>query len=133
VVRRYERHRGATATSADGCGNDNVMVFNGDVVSGLDLPALLWRPTPRTRADVTASGEVADPRACGSVDDRPDGRVQAFLEKTDIRRRIRIKRRVLRLRPPYWSASGRGVVSVRTGRPFRAAAATPGLRARRLD
>jgi mannose-1-phosphate guanylyltransferase len=62
---------------------DTVMVFNGDVLSGVDLPSVV--ATHRAnRADVTLHlVKVADPRAFGSVPTSPDGRVEAFLEKTD--------------------------------------------------
>ncbi|MTD14117.1 NTP transferase domain-containing protein [Nakamurella sp. YIM 132087] len=60
-----------------------VMVFNGDVLSGLDLRAIL--DTHRSRnADVTLHlVQVPDPRAFGCVPTDPDGRVEAFLEKTE--------------------------------------------------
>ena len=61
----------------------DVMVFNGDILSGVDLEALL--ATHRDNAaDVTLHlVKVADPRAFGSVPTDADGRVQAFLEKTE--------------------------------------------------
>ncbi len=74
---------GAIRNVAERLRADTVMVFNGDVVSGLDLPALL--ATHRDNAaDVTLHlVKVADPRAFGSVPTDPDGRVEAFLEKTE--------------------------------------------------
>ena len=74
---------GAIRNVADRLRADTVMVFNGDVVSGLDLGALL--DTHRDNdADVTLHlVKVADPRAFGSVPTAADGRVQAFLEKTE--------------------------------------------------
>jgi NDP-sugar pyrophosphorylase family protein len=64
---------------------DTVMVFNGDVLSGVDLPAIV--ATHRAnRADVTLHlVKVADPRAFGSVPTSPDGRVKAFLRRPTIR------------------------------------------------
>lgn len=61
---------------------DNVMVFNGDVLAGTDLSAIL--ATHETaRADVTLHlVRVSDPRAFGCVPTDADGRVTAFLEKT---------------------------------------------------
>ncbi|MGC0364923.1 mannose-1-phosphate guanylyltransferase [Rhodococcus sp. 27YEA15] len=61
---------------------DNVMVFNGDVLGGTDLNAIL--STHRdTEADVTLHlVRVGDPRAFGCVPTDDDGRVSAFLEKT---------------------------------------------------
>jgi mannose-1-phosphate guanylyltransferase len=60
----------------------DVLVFNGDVLSGVDLPKLV--ETHRAgRADVTLHlTRVDDPRAFGSVPTDADGRVQAFLEKS---------------------------------------------------
>ena len=74
---------GAIRNVAERLRADTVMVFNGDVVSGLDLGALL--ATHRDNdADVTLHlVKVADPRAFGSVPTGPDGRVEAFLEKTE--------------------------------------------------
>ncbi|MGI5216525.1 sugar phosphate nucleotidyltransferase [Nocardia sp. CA-290969] len=61
---------------------DNVMVFNGDVLGGTDLGAIL-DTHESTRADVTLHlVRVSDPRAFGCVPTDADGRVTAFLEKT---------------------------------------------------
>ncbi|MFG3620067.1 sugar phosphate nucleotidyltransferase [Nocardia arthritidis] len=61
---------------------DNVMVFNGDVLGGTDLGAVL-DTHESTRADVTLHlVRVSDPRAFGCVPTDEDGRVTAFLEKT---------------------------------------------------
>ena len=58
------------------------MVFNGDVLSGADLGQLLDH-APGNDADVTLHlVKVADPRAFGCVPTDADGRVPAFLEKT---------------------------------------------------
>ncbi len=61
----------------------DVMVFNGDILSGVDLGELL--ATHRDNAaDVTLHlVKVPDPRAFGCVPTDGSGRVQAFLEKTD--------------------------------------------------
>jgi len=68
---------------ADRLRADTVMVFNGDVLSGLDLGALLATHADND-ADVTLHlVKVADPKAFGSVPTGPDGRVEAFLEKTE--------------------------------------------------
>ncbi|MCF1593469.1 nucleotidyltransferase family protein [Streptomyces muensis] len=58
-----------------------VLVFNGDILSGVDLAAL--RDGHRASgADVTLHlKRVADPRAFGLVPTDAEGRVQAFLEK----------------------------------------------------
>jgi mannose-1-phosphate guanylyltransferase len=62
--------------------SSDVLVFNGDVLSGVDLPKLV--ETHRAGgADVTLHlTRVDDPRAFGSVPTDADGRVQAFLEKS---------------------------------------------------
>ncbi|HEX3778282.1 MAG TPA: NDP-sugar synthase [Pseudonocardiaceae bacterium] len=61
----------------------DVFVFNGDVLSGVDLRGQL--ATHRaTGADVTLHlVKVDDPRAFGCVPTDVDGRVTAFLEKTE--------------------------------------------------
>lgn len=60
---------------------DNVMIFNGDVLSGVDLRALLATHTT-AGADVTLYlTKVDDPRAFGCVPTDANGRVTAFLEK----------------------------------------------------
>ncbi|RFD25895.1 GDP-mannose pyrophosphorylase [Mycobacterium uberis] len=61
--------------------NDTVMVFNGDVLSGVDFGQLLGFHRINS-ADVTLHlVRVGDPRAFGCVSTE-DGRVTAFLEKT---------------------------------------------------
>jgi mannose-1-phosphate guanylyltransferase len=60
-----------------------VMVFNSDVLAGTDLAAVVGTHR-ETEADVTLHlVRVPDPRAFGCVPTDADGRVQAFLEKTD--------------------------------------------------
>ncbi len=72
---------GAIGNIASTLRGDTAMIFNGDVLSGVDLTALL--DTHRDNAaDVTLYlTKVADPRAFGCVPTRADGRVKAFLEK----------------------------------------------------
>jgi mannose-1-phosphate guanylyltransferase len=61
----------------------DVLVFNGDVLSGLD-PAEVVRTHRAAGADVTLHlVRVPDPRAFGCVPTSADGRVLEFLEKTD--------------------------------------------------
>ena len=61
---------------------DHAMVFNGDVLGGTDLGAIL-DTHESTNADVTLHlVRVSDPRAFGCVPTDADGRVTAFLEKT---------------------------------------------------
>ncbi|HEU5007396.1 MAG TPA: NDP-sugar synthase [Jatrophihabitantaceae bacterium] len=60
---------------------DTVMIFNGDVLSGVDLRALLAKHED-TAADVTLYlTKVDDPRAFGCVPTDADGWVTAFCEK----------------------------------------------------
>lgn len=63
--------------------HDTVMVFNGDVLSGMDLGEILEAHAAKD-ADVTMHLlKVTDPRAFGCVPTDADGRVSAFLEKTE--------------------------------------------------
>ncbi|CAL9433681.1 UTP--glucose-1-phosphate uridylyltransferase [Streptomyces sp. enrichment culture] len=60
---------------------DPVLVFNGDILTGLDIRALVETHTS-SGADVSLHlTKVADPRAFGLVPTDADGRVTAFLEK----------------------------------------------------
>ncbi|GHB85181.1 mannose-1-phosphate guanylyltransferase [Streptomyces umbrinus] len=61
--------------------DDPVLIFNGDILTGLDIPALI--STHRSSgADVSLHlTRVTDPRAYGLVPTDSAGRVQAFLEK----------------------------------------------------
>ncbi|MEV5542634.1 NDP-sugar synthase [Saccharopolyspora shandongensis] len=74
---------GAIRNVADRLSADDVLVFNGDILSGVDLTDLL--ETHRSAAaDVTLHlVKVADPRRFGCVPTEADGRVTAFLEKTE--------------------------------------------------
>ncbi|HEY7051640.1 MAG TPA: NDP-sugar synthase [Mycobacterium sp.] len=73
---------GAIANVAHKLRHDTAMVFNGDVLSGADLSALL-DTHHRLDADVTLHlVRVGDPRAYGCVPTDAEGRVTAFLEKT---------------------------------------------------
>jgi mannose-1-phosphate guanylyltransferase len=61
---------------------DTALIFNGDILTGCELPELLDTHR-RTGADVTLHlTRVPDPRAFGCVPTDADGRVTAFLEKT---------------------------------------------------
>ena len=73
---------GAIANVAGRLRHDTTMVFNGDVLSGSDLRALLDCHEGNA-ADVTLHlVRVGDPRAFGCVPTDGDGLVTAFLEKT---------------------------------------------------
>ncbi|MDP2014663.1 MAG: NDP-sugar synthase [Actinomycetota bacterium] len=61
--------------------SDSVLIFNGDVLSGLDIRALVAHHE-QTKSDVTMYlTPVEDPRAYGLVPTDGQGRVTAFLEK----------------------------------------------------
>ncbi|MFI9030887.1 sugar phosphate nucleotidyltransferase [Streptomyces sp. NPDC053560] len=61
--------------------DDPVLIFNGDILTGLDIPALV-RTHQETSADVSLHlTRVDDPRAYGLVPTDDTGRVTAFLEK----------------------------------------------------
>ncbi|ORA67983.1 GDP-mannose pyrophosphorylase [Mycolicibacterium elephantis] len=73
---------GGIANVAPRLRHDTALVFNGDVLSGADLGALL-NSHEENNADVTLHlVRVGDPRAFGCVPTDSDGRVTAFLEKT---------------------------------------------------
>ncbi|WKK60999.1 NDP-sugar synthase [Corynebacterium sp. P3-F1] len=62
---------------------DTAMIFNGDVLSGADLGGILQTHLDN-EADVTLHlVRVPDPSQFGSVPTSADGRVEAFLEKTE--------------------------------------------------
>jgi mannose-1-phosphate guanylyltransferase len=72
---------GAIGNVAPALRGDTVLVFNGDVISGLDLRALV-ATHESCGADATLYlTKVADPRSFGCVPTEADGRVTAFLEK----------------------------------------------------
>jgi mannose-1-phosphate guanylyltransferase len=61
--------------------DDPVLVFNGDILTGLDIRALVATHTS-SAADVSLHlTRIEDPRAFGLVPTDPSGRVTAFLEK----------------------------------------------------
>ncbi len=74
---------GGIANVASKLRHDTALVFNGDVLSGADLGALLATHHDND-ADVTLHlVRVGDPRAFGCVPTDADGVVTAFLEKTE--------------------------------------------------
>src|SRR5690349_19288299 len=73
---------GGIANVAGHLRHDTVMVFNGDVLSGADLGQMLDFHRAQ-ESDVTLHlVRVGDPRAFGCVTTDDDGRVTAFVEKT---------------------------------------------------
>ncbi|WP_016699400.1 sugar phosphate nucleotidyltransferase [Actinoalloteichus spitiensis] len=74
---------GAIRNAADGLSARDVMVFNGDILSGVD-PAAVVDTHRASGAHATLHlVRVKDPRRFGSVPTDETGRVLAFLEKTD--------------------------------------------------
>lgn len=74
---------GAIRNVAERLRGDTAMIFNGDILSGADLGALL-RTHDTAQADVTLHlVRVADPSRFGSVPTDASGRVTAFVEKSD--------------------------------------------------
>jgi mannose-1-phosphate guanylyltransferase len=72
---------GGIRNVADRLRGERALIFNGDVLSGVDLRALLARHD-ESHADVTLYlTKVDDPRAFGCVPTDADGWVTAFLEK----------------------------------------------------
>ncbi|POX54678.1 NDP-sugar synthase [Streptomyces sp. Ru72] len=73
--------RNAARMLRGGSADEPVLILNGDILSGVDMPAILARHVER-EADVTLHlTRVPDPRAFGLVPTDEDGRVLAFLEK----------------------------------------------------
>lgn len=73
---------GAIRNTRDHLRSDHVVVFNGDILSGADLGALVTTHRD-VSADVTLHLQrVADPSRFGSVPTDERGQVTAFLEKT---------------------------------------------------
>ncbi|MGE3285556.1 MAG: sugar phosphate nucleotidyltransferase [Pseudonocardia sp.] len=73
---------GGIANVAGHLGAEHVLVFNGDVLAGTDLRAVVDTHR-KNEADVTLHlVRVPDPRAFGCVPTDETGRVTAFLEKT---------------------------------------------------
>ncbi len=75
---------GAIANVGDALTGDDLLVLNGDILTDLDLGALM-----RAHADSGARGTIAltpvdDPSAYGLVRLRPDRAVEAFLEKPSL-------------------------------------------------
>lgn len=62
---------------------DRAMIFNGDVLGGTDLGAILKTHVEQDAEVTLHLLQVSDPRAFGCVPTDSEGRVQAFLEKTE--------------------------------------------------
>lgn len=72
---------GGIRNVADRLGGDDFLVFNGDVLSGLDIRTLVARHQESAAVATLHLTPVEDPRAFGLVPIDASGRVQAFLEK----------------------------------------------------
>lgn len=67
--------------NAEGRLDGAFFVFNGDIVTGIDLQAMLAFHRRRRAVATIALTPVEDPSAYGVVDTAPDGRVMRFIEK----------------------------------------------------
>jgi mannose-1-phosphate guanylyltransferase len=72
---------GAIRNAEPELGPGGFLVFNGDILSDVDLSALVGFHRTSRGAATLLTTRVADPRRYGLVDLGPDGRVAAFLEK----------------------------------------------------
>lgn len=72
---------GGIRNVADQLSGDDFLVFNGDVLAGLDIAALVARHRDSGAEATLHLTEVADPRAFGLVPVDAVGQVTAFLEK----------------------------------------------------
>jgi NDP-sugar pyrophosphorylase family protein len=61
--------------------DDTLLVFNGDVLTGIDLQAVVDRHREREARATIVLTPVADPSAYGLVETDDDGNVRQFLEK----------------------------------------------------
>lgn len=73
---------GGIRNAADAVDHPEVVVFNGDILSGVDLTAVVGEHQRSEAAATLHLVRVPDPSAFGCVPTDADGRVQAFLEKT---------------------------------------------------
>ena len=72
---------GALKNAQDLVGDDTFFAFNGDVLTDVDLAAILdWHREREAEATIVLTA-VDDPSAFGVVPTDPDGRVQGFIEK----------------------------------------------------
>ena len=64
--------------------DDTLLVFNGDVLTGIDLPAVVRRHRERQAQATIVLTPVDDPSAYGLVETDADGNVRRFLEKPSL-------------------------------------------------
>jgi len=69
------------ATAGTAPAGERMIVCNGDVLTDLDLGALVALHADRGAAATVALSQVEDPSAFGVVPTKPDGEVESFVEK----------------------------------------------------
>lgn len=74
---------GAIVNALDGLGSEPFFALNGDILTDLDLTAMLAFHRDREAAVTIALHHVTDARAFGLVATEPDGRVREFREKPE--------------------------------------------------
>jgi NDP-sugar pyrophosphorylase family protein len=74
---------GGAVKNAEALLDDVTIVFNGDVLTDVDLPAVVERHRATRSAATIVLAPVPNPAAYGLVETAPDGRVRRFVEKPD--------------------------------------------------
>jgi mannose-1-phosphate guanylyltransferase len=74
---------GGAVKNAEPWLDDTTLVFNGDVLTDVDLPAVVERHRRTRSAATLVLAPVPNPAAYGLVETDPDGRVRRFIEKPD--------------------------------------------------
>ena len=75
---------GGAVKYAAGTISDSVVVFNGDVLTQIDLAAVIALHRERRARATIVLTPVENPSAYGLVETDPDGNVQRFVEKPDV-------------------------------------------------
>jgi NDP-sugar pyrophosphorylase family protein len=74
---------GGAVKNAEPWLDDTTLVFNGDVLTDVDLPAVVELHRRTRSAATLVLAPVPNPAAYGLVETDPDGRVRRFIEKPD--------------------------------------------------
>jgi NDP-sugar pyrophosphorylase family protein len=74
---------GGAVKNAEPWLDETTLVFNGDVLTDVDLPAVVERHRRTGAAATLVLTPVPNPAAYGLVETDPDGRVRRFIEKPD--------------------------------------------------
>lgn len=74
---------GGAVKNAEALLDDTTIVFNGDVLSDVDLPAVVERHRQSRASATIVLTPVANPSAYGLVETTPEGRVVRFVEKPE--------------------------------------------------